>query len=222
MSCPNFLITLIFASCVAGADGEQQFANIDDFALVSGAIIEDCQIGYRVLGELNADKSNVLVIPTWHTGTSAQLIDTGIIGPGKLADTDNYHVIAFDALANGVASSPSNSASQRGDEFPQISIADMVRTQHKVLYVSQVEAMMSVDLLGSTEASRRRFAESVKADVLVVAVPSDHMVNPDNGRLAASLIGADYLAVDSDCGHMGTTCESQLVAAHVNAFLKRP
>lgn len=64
----SFLIALAVVSCTATAMGEQQFAKIGDFKLVSGEVIKDCRIGYRVMGQPNTDKTNVLVIPSWFDG----------------------------------------------------------------------------------------------------------------------------------------------------------
>ena len=62
-----------------------QFADLGDFKLGNGEVIRDCRIGYRTLGTLNADKSNIIVFPTWALGTTEQLIST--VGTGKLVDT---------------------------------------------------------------------------------------------------------------------------------------
>jgi homoserine acetyltransferase len=49
---------------------ELKFGDLWDFKLESGAIIRNCQIGYHTLGKLNYDKSNVVLWPTWFTGSS--------------------------------------------------------------------------------------------------------------------------------------------------------
>src|SRR5262245_12313351 len=85
---------------------EQQFARLGDFKLESGEVIRDCRVGYRTFGHLSADKSNVIVFPTWASGTTEQLKSN--IGAGKLIDSEKYFVVAVDALGNGVSSSPSN------------------------------------------------------------------------------------------------------------------
>src|SRR5215510_5258364 len=89
---------------------QQQFAQLGDFKLESGEVIRDCRIGYRTFGKLNADKSNVIIFPTWAGGTTEQLQSN--IGPGKLLNSEKYFVIAVDALGNGVSSSPSTSKLQ--------------------------------------------------------------------------------------------------------------
>lgn len=109
----------------------QQFARLGDVALESGAVIHDCQLGYRTLGTLNAARDNAILVPTWHTGTSAQLLE--VLGPQGLFDPAPYFVILVDALGNGVSCSPSNSASQHGKAFPAFTIRDMVASQHRLL-----------------------------------------------------------------------------------------
>ncbi len=129
-----------------------QFANIGDLRLLSGEILYDTSVGYRTSGQLNADLSNVIVFPTWFTGTTAGLYSGGLIGPELLADTDKYFVIAIDALGNGVSSSPSNHKEQGGGDFPAISIADMVLAQHilltKHLGVDHATAVMGESMGG--------------------------------------------------------------------------
>ena len=331
-------LVLVFCCSGAVADSEQQFASIGDLPLESGAILEDARIGYRIAGTLNADKSNVIVLPTWFTGSSGNLIEYGLVGPGLLADTDRYYVIIVDALANGVSSSPSNSPKQAGAAFPAISIDDMVTSQHILLtrhlgiehvhavmgismggmetfqwmgqypefmdkaipidgspqmtsydllqwqthlqaigmlqaagvsnreitdhlaylnlltlwtpdyfvenvppeklpemiseseqgyanldaydYAAQLRAMIGHDVYAQENAGQPSYVESVTADVLVIGVSSDHMVNPTPGKKLAATLNARHLEVQSNCGHIGSSCESSSVNAAVWEFLE--
>ena len=81
---------------------EQQFAKLGDLKLQNGGVIRDCRIGYRTFGKINANKSNVIIFPTWAGGTTEQLQSS--IGPGKLVDSTKYFVVAIDVLSNGVRS----------------------------------------------------------------------------------------------------------------------
>jgi len=101
--------------------------NLGDFQLESGEVIQNCRIGYRVDGTLNAERSNAILIPTWFAGRSADLASQ--VGPGKMFDTSKYFVIVVDALGDGVSSSPSNS----GGQLPRFTIRDMVRTQYELV-----------------------------------------------------------------------------------------
>lgn len=146
-----YLLCLLLGGCVAVAPAQaQQFAQLGDFKLPSGAVIRDCRIGYRTYGQLNADKSNVVVFTTWASGTTEQL--AGNIGPGKMVDSSKYYVVSIDALGNGVSSSPSNSQLQPRMKFPQFTIRDMVETQHevltKVLGLQHIYAVMGISMGG--------------------------------------------------------------------------
>jgi homoserine acetyltransferase len=145
----GLLLTTILLPLAAIAQ-EQQFANLGDFKLESGGVLRGCRIGYRLAGQLNADKSNIILLPTWAGGTTEQLLSA--VGPGRLADTSKYYVILVDALSNGVSSSPSNSTLQPHMHFPRITIFDMVNTQHalltKVLHIEHVKAVMGVSMGG--------------------------------------------------------------------------
>ncbi len=64
----RFVRTLaaVFAiSAALRADGDLRFAKLGDFELVSGRVIENCLVGYRTFGALNADRSNAVLFPTW-------------------------------------------------------------------------------------------------------------------------------------------------------------
>jgi homoserine O-acetyltransferase len=109
----------------------QQIAHIGDLPLQGGGSIKACFVGYRTIGHLNHDASNVVVVLPWYQGTSGQL--AAQVGPGKLVDTTTYFAVLFDSLGNGVSSSPSNSGLQPGASFPVFGIDDMVESQYKVL-----------------------------------------------------------------------------------------
>ncbi len=146
------VLLLPLLSLAVWSEGEQQFAELEQCELENGQVIRPCSIAYRRYGSLNPDGNNIIVFPTWFTGTSGELIDYKFIGPGKLADTDRYHVIAIDALANGISSSPSNWPATGNDSFPEITISDMVKAQYvllnSVLNISHVHAVVGISMGG--------------------------------------------------------------------------
>jgi homoserine O-acetyltransferase len=127
-----------------------QYADMGDFKLQSGETIREFRLGYRTAGRLNADKSNAILWPTWLGGKSEDL--AGLIGPGNVADTNKYFVVAIDAIGNGISSSPSNSRSQPRLTFPKFTIRDMVESEHllvtDVLHLSHVHAVMGISMGG--------------------------------------------------------------------------
>lgn len=146
---------LVIAAGVCSAqapakDGRQRFAELGVCRLVSGKQIDQCRLGYRTWGTLNAARSNAVLIPTWFSGTSANWFDA--IGPKGLVDPARYFVVVIDALADGVSSSPSNSPTQHGPDFPAITIQDMVNAEHRLavekLRLDHVHAVMGISMGG--------------------------------------------------------------------------
>ena len=140
-SLPNRRFWLVFTLLVgcrialAQGEGRQQVAELGSCALASGETILDCRMGYRTFGTLNADRSNVVLVPTWLNGRSEDLqpLFGSTAGPQVLVDTSKFYGVALDAFGDGVSSSPSNSARQPGPLFPKFSMDDIVRMQHRLL-----------------------------------------------------------------------------------------
>ncbi|HEY9128013.1 MAG TPA: alpha/beta fold hydrolase [Acidobacteriaceae bacterium] len=153
------LFLVMLASVLASAqDGAQQFASLGTCQLESGQRIEDCRVGYRTFGHLNAARDNAVLVPTWLYGNSGELASLfgdgsdAKLRDGQLIDTTKWFGIAIDAFANGVSSSPSNSASQHGTAFPAITIGDSVRAQYRVLTetlrLSHIHAVVGLSMGG--------------------------------------------------------------------------
>lgn len=131
---PRLWALLVFLLAGGGSLQAQpalQHADLDRCTLENGAVIQNCQIGYRTAGTLNAEHSNAVLIPTWFSGTSDSLADQ--LGPDGLVDTTRYFVVLVDALGNGVSSSPSTSNAHPDSTFPVFTVRDMVDTQHRLL-----------------------------------------------------------------------------------------
>src|ERR1700688_337265 len=149
------LILLLFVPIPACAqaplmDGTQRFAELGDFKLQGGGVIQDLRLGYRTLGKLNANRSNAVLWPTWLGGKSEDLLK--FVGPGKVADTTNYFVILVDAIGNGISSSPANSKKQPLMKFPKFGIRDMVESERRlvaeVLHLPHLRAVMGISMGG--------------------------------------------------------------------------
>src|SRR5580698_10643223 len=132
------------------AEGAQQFAELGDLKLRSGAVIHDFRLGYRTVGQMNAAKSNAILWPTWLGGTTQELLQ--FLGPDKVVDSTKYFVVLVDAIGNGVSTSPSNSNTQARLTFPEFTIRDMVESEHRlateVLHLTHLHAVMGVSMGG--------------------------------------------------------------------------
>jgi len=124
------LITTLLIPRFSYSQSVQMFKEIGDFIIESGYKIENCRIGYRTFGNLNADSSNAILYCSWFGGTS-EAIGT-LIQKYSFIDTTKYFIIAIDALGNGISSSISNS-NTADSVFYSLSISDMVKSNYQLL-----------------------------------------------------------------------------------------
>lgn len=112
--------------------------------LESGRILEPYEITYETYGELNEDKSNVIVITHALTGShhAAGVYEgeskagwwDGLIGPSKTIDTNKYFVICSNVIGSCFGSTGPMSLQPPHQnpyryKFPVVTIKDMVKAQ---------------------------------------------------------------------------------------------
>ena len=143
------IFQLVFVFQLTG-QAQLKTANLGSFVLGSGKVIENCQLAYRTFGTLNQDRSNAVLFPAWLGGTSERLID--FIGRDKFLDDTKYYIIAVDPIGNGVSASPSNYSGHAENDFPEYTIADMVKTEYllltKVLGIQQLYGVIGMSMGG--------------------------------------------------------------------------
>ncbi len=133
---------------------ELKIADLGQCKLENGQIIEDCRVGYRTFGHLNAAADNAVLMPTWLYGTSSDLVFLFGNGssPQHLIDASRFFGIAIDALGNGVSSSPSNSPRQHGTAFPVYTLRDSVHAEYRVvtevLHLKHLHALVGLSMGG--------------------------------------------------------------------------
>lgn len=112
--------------------GHADIHRLGTYTFHDGTSLPEAYIAYSTYGELNADRDNVIVAPTWFSGTPAAF--EWLIGPGRPLDTDRYFIVAPSMFGNGLSSSPSNTPPPYdGPRFPLHTIADNVRAQHDLV-----------------------------------------------------------------------------------------
>jgi len=105
---------------------------LGDVPLQSGATLHQARLAYRTYGALNAAKDNVVVLPTFYTGSHRR--NEGYFGPGRAIDPVRHFIVSVNMFGNGISSSPSNTpAPQDGPRFPGITLFDNVACQHRLL-----------------------------------------------------------------------------------------
>lgn len=137
---------------------ELRFANLGDFKTVGDKTVKNCKLGYRTFGRLNAGKNNVVLWTTWFTETTADIVNYGTLN--SVMDTTALFIVAVDALTNGVSASPSNT-----DEFPQVTIRDMVNSQYRLLTehlsIDHLKAVMGFSMGGLASIGMERCLSNV-------------------------------------------------------------
>jgi homoserine O-acetyltransferase/O-succinyltransferase len=111
---------------------DYEIFDLGDFPLQRGATLRDAKLAYKTYGTLNADKSNVIVYPTWYSGQHYD--NEWLIGEGMALDPQNYFIIIPNMLGNGLSTSPSNIPQPYNkSRFPHVTFYDNVRAQHKLV-----------------------------------------------------------------------------------------
>ena len=111
---------------------DHQEFNLGNVKLLSGKILKSGKLAYKTYGKLNIDHSNVILLPTFYTGTHIR--NEGFIGKNRAINPNKYFIISINMFGNGLSTSPSNSTKlQRSSKFPEITLWDNIYCQHKLI-----------------------------------------------------------------------------------------
>jgi homoserine O-acetyltransferase len=127
--------------------------------LDSGAKLDPLEIAYKTFGQLNADKSNAVLV--CHALTGDQHLAgihpaTGkpgwwsrVVGPGLPLDPDRYFIICANVVGGCMGTTGPGSRNPKTGEpyglaFPVITIADMVRAQAMLIEAMGIETLFAV------------------------------------------------------------------------------
>jgi homoserine O-acetyltransferase len=106
--------------------------DLGDFQLQSGTVVPGLQLAYKTYGKLNASADNVVVLPTFYTGSHMR--NEGFFGPGRAIDPARHFVVSVNMFGNGISSSPSNTPPPfDAANFPNITLYDNIRAQYRLL-----------------------------------------------------------------------------------------
>ncbi len=173
---------------------KQEF-KLPHYETVGGKKILNVRIGYETYGTLNADKSNVILITHYFSGSShaagkyaANDLAPGywdaVIGPGKAFDTTKYFIISSDTLVNINPKDPNvmttgplsiNPATKKtyGASFPVVTYRDFVRVQKELLGSLGITQLVAVagPSAGSMQALQWavEYPEMVKRVIAVIS-----------------------------------------------------
>jgi len=105
---------------------------LGDVRLLSGEVLFDAHLTYKTYGKLNGSRDNVVVLPTFYTGSHQR--NEGFFGKDRAIDPNKHFIVSINLFGNGFSSSPSNTpAPQDGPSFPRITFWDNIACQYKLL-----------------------------------------------------------------------------------------
>lgn len=116
---------------------------LKDFALQCGATLPEAKIIYQTYGELNRDRSNVILYPTSYGGQHPDI--EWLIKPESILDPSQYFIVIPNMLGNGLSSSPSNHQTcklvEQGFYFTHL---DNIHAQNQLLNSLGIEKLALV------------------------------------------------------------------------------
>jgi len=183
----------------------------DALPLQIGASIHDYSLSYETYGELNADKSNAVLIchalnASHHVaGVYADQPNNvgwwdNMIGPGKPVDTSQFFVIGVNNLGSCFGSTGPmhlnpDTGREYGAEFPVVTVEDCVNAQALLLDalgIRQLAAVMGGSLGGMQALGwTLQYPERVKHAVVVASAPNLNAENIAFNEVARRAIVTD-------------------------------
>ena len=200
---------------------DYEIFELGDIELQSGQMLPSARLAYKTYGSLNAAGDNVVLLPTFYTGTHIR--NEGFFGKGRAIDPGRHFVVSVNLMGNGYSSSPSNTPPPAdGPRFPAVTLWDNVACQHRLLteglgvdhialvagwsmagcqsyqwgaqYPDMVEAILPFCASAKTSPHNHVFLEGVKAALLADAEFSggDYSAPPVAGLQAFGRVYAGW------------------------------
>src|SRR5579862_2895133 len=178
----------------------------DRLELDSGVRLSPLDVAYETYGELNAARSNAVLIVHAFSGDAHAAGEGGwwssMIGPGKAFDTDRYFVICSNILGGcrgttGPGSIHPETGCPWAMTFPSVSVADMVRLQKMLIDQLGIERLLTVSggSMGGMQALEWAvtYPESV-ASAIPIATTARHSAQ----QIAFNEVGRQAIMADPD------------------------
>jgi homoserine O-acetyltransferase/O-succinyltransferase len=187
-------------------------AHDEPVRLDCGIDLKDINVAYQTYGELNADKSNAVLI--CHALTGDHFVAdvhpvTGkpgwwseLVGPGKTIDTDRFFIICSNILGGcmgtvGPKENNPETGKPWGLDFPVITIADMVRVQARLIDHLGIDKLFAV--LGGSMGGMQVLEWAAKfSDRVFAAIPIATAARHSSQNIAFHEVGRQAIMADPD------------------------
>ncbi|QEA12935.1 homoserine O-acetyltransferase MetX [Comamonas flocculans] len=182
-----------------------------ELALTSGAVLRDYHLAYETYGELNADKSNAVLV--CHALNASHHVAgyypgkpksegwwDNMIGPGKSLDTNRFFVIGINNPGSCFGSTGPmdiNPATGEvyGAQFPVLTVEDWVNAQALLLQrlgITQLAAVMGGSLGGMQALSwTLQYPDRVRHAIVIASAPNLSAENIAFNEVARRAIATD-------------------------------
>ena len=191
---------------------ETQLVRFDSISLDSGVILAPVDVAYETYGQLNAEKTNAILILHAFSGdahAAGEDKETGnpgwwdnMIGPGKGFDTHKYFVISSNVLSGCRGTSgPSSINPETGCpyamSFPPVTVADMVRLQKMLIDHLGIQRLLAVSggSMGAMQALQWAVAYP---DAVAAAIPIAGTARHSPQQIAFNEVGRQAIMADPD------------------------
>ncbi len=176
-----------------------------------GGSLPEARIVYETYGELNAERSNAVLVCHAISGDSHVARHTPgdepgwwdiLVGPGRPLDTERYFVICSNVLGGcrGTTGPPSihpETGRPYGADFPQVTVFDMIECQRRLLDALGIERLAAVigGSLGGHQALAwaLRHPERVAATLAIATSP-----RLTSQAIAFDVVGRNAILRDPD------------------------
>jgi len=191
---------------------QTKYVRFESLPLDCGATLSPVEVAFETLGELNADKSNAILIlhalsgDAHVAGISAETGKPGwwdnSVGPGKAFDTDKYFIICSNVLGGcrgttGPSSINPATGAPYAMSFPVITIPDMVRLQKMLIDYLGIPRLLAVagGSMGGMQALQWAVAYP---DSVVAAIPIATTARHSAQQIAFNEVGRQAIMADPD------------------------
>jgi homoserine O-acetyltransferase len=191
---------------------ERGAISFDSITLDNGSTLAPVEVAYESYGQLNAAKSNAILIEHAFSGDAHAAgvnAETGkpgwwdnMIGPGKGFDTDRYFVICTNVLGGcrgttGPSSIDPSTGCPYALKFPAITIGDMVRLQKMAIDWFGIPRLLAVTggSMGGMQALEWAVAYP---DRVVSAIPIASTTRHSAQQIAFNEVGRQAIMADAD------------------------
>jgi homoserine O-acetyltransferase len=191
---------------------ETYTAQFETISLENGATLSPVSVAYQTYGQLNAAKSNAILIlhafsgDAHAAGISPESGKPGwwdnMIGPGKAFDTDKYFIICSNVLGGCQGTTGPSSVNPQtgcpfGLAFPVITIGDMVRAQMKLVEFLGIERLLAV--AGGSMGGMQALEWAVTyPDRVAAAIPIATTARHTPQQIAFNEVGRQAIMADPD------------------------